>query len=93
LHLERREAEVMVMKERDEELSLFLEMRRREKENEKNNLLLLQNSEELDLTNLGMFFSCHVFFVVLVVFYNPLTVPFCAMLFNYRIQSWGLHEF
>ncbi|RDX61917.1 hypothetical protein CR513_59805, partial [Mucuna pruriens] len=47
-----REAEVMVMKERDEELSLFLEMRRREKENEKNNLLLLQNSEELDLSNL-----------------------------------------
>ncbi|TKY65853.1 flocculation protein FLO11 isoform X1 [Spatholobus suberectus] len=42
----------MVMKERDEELSLFLEMRRREKENEKNNLLLLQNSEELDLSNL-----------------------------------------
>ncbi|XP_057435217.1 uncharacterized protein LOC130727929 [Lotus japonicus] len=41
----------MVMKERDEELSLFLEMRRREKENEKNNLLL-QNSEELDLSNL-----------------------------------------
>ncbi|KAL9315349.1 hypothetical protein ACSQ67_016350 [Phaseolus vulgaris] len=42
----------MVMKERDEELSLFLEMRRREKENEKNSLLLLQNSEELDLSNL-----------------------------------------
>ncbi|XP_027352755.1 proteoglycan 4-like [Abrus precatorius] len=42
----------MVMKERDEELALFLEMRRREKENEKNNLLLLQNSEELDLSNL-----------------------------------------
>ncbi|KAL2337037.1 hypothetical protein Fmac_011483 [Flemingia macrophylla] len=41
----------MVMKERDEELSLFLEMRRREKENEKNSLLL-QNSEELDLSNL-----------------------------------------
>jgi len=61
LHLERREAEVMVMKERDEELSLFLEMRRREKENEKNSLLLLQNSEELDLSNLGMFFSYHVF--------------------------------
>lgn len=40
------------MKERDEELALFLEMRRREKENEKNNLLLLQNSEELDLSNL-----------------------------------------
>nr|KYP63520.1 hypothetical protein KK1_018097 [Cajanus cajan] len=39
------------MKGRDEELSLFLEMRRREKENEKNNLLLLQNSEELDLPN------------------------------------------
>lgn len=50
----------MVMKQRDEELSLFLEMRRREKENEKNNLLLLQNSEELDLSNLGMFFSSHV---------------------------------
>jgi len=31
---------VMVMKERDEELALFLEMRRREKENEKNDLLL-----------------------------------------------------
>ncbi|KAJ1382588.1 hypothetical protein SESBI_44109 [Sesbania bispinosa] len=42
----------MVMKERDEELALFLEMRRREKENEKNNLLLLQNSEEFDLSNL-----------------------------------------
>ncbi|KAJ1375854.1 hypothetical protein SESBI_50555 [Sesbania bispinosa] len=42
----------MVMKERDEELALFLEMRRKEKENEKNNLLLLQNSEELDLSNL-----------------------------------------
>ncbi|XP_061344591.1 cell wall protein RBR3-like [Gastrolobium bilobum] len=42
----------MVMKERDEELALFLEMRRREKENEKNNLLLLQNSEELDLSKL-----------------------------------------
>jgi len=27
------------MKERDEELALFLEMRRREKENENNNLL------------------------------------------------------
>ncbi|KAF1883892.1 hypothetical protein Lal_00038386 [Lupinus albus] len=43
----------MVMKERDEELALFLEMRRREKNNEKNNLLLLQNSEELDLSDLG----------------------------------------
>jgi len=31
---------VMVMKERDKELALFLEMRRREKENEKNDLLL-----------------------------------------------------
>ncbi|KAK7294683.1 hypothetical protein RJT34_17574 [Clitoria ternatea] len=41
-----------MMKERDEELALFLEMRRREKENEKNNLLLLQNSEEFDLSNL-----------------------------------------
>lgn len=40
------------MKERDEELALFLEMRRREKENEKNDLLLFQNSEELDLSNL-----------------------------------------
>ncbi|KAE8696524.1 putative Arginyl-tRNA--protein transferase [Hibiscus syriacus] len=36
----------MVMKERDEELALFLEMRRREKEKEKNNLLSLNNSEE-----------------------------------------------
>ncbi|XP_054785406.1 uncharacterized protein LOC129291877 [Prosopis cineraria] len=42
----------MVMKERDEELALFLEMRRREKENEKNNLFLLQNSNELDGSNL-----------------------------------------
>ncbi|KAG5142912.1 hypothetical protein JHK82_018607 [Glycine max] len=42
----------MVMKQRDEELSLFLELRRREKENEKNNLVLLQNSEELHLSNL-----------------------------------------
>lgn len=51
----------MVMKERDEELALFLEMRRREKENEKNNLLLLQNSEELDLSNLGMFLFLPMF--------------------------------
>ncbi|GAU27465.1 hypothetical protein TSUD_161510 [Trifolium subterraneum] len=42
----------MVMKERDEELALFLEMRRREKENEKSNLLLLENSDELDFSNL-----------------------------------------
>ncbi|CAI8612853.1 unnamed protein product [Vicia faba] len=42
----------MVMKERDEELALFLEMRRREKENEKNSLLLFQNSDELDFSNL-----------------------------------------
>jgi len=56
------------MKERDEELALFLEMRRREKENEKNDLLLLQNSEELDLSNLGMFFflSCFCCYYVLV---------------------------
>lgn len=55
------------MKERDEELALFLEMRRKEKENEneKNNLLLLQNSEELDLSNLGMFFFCFSCFCVL----------------------------
>ncbi|XP_007026736.2 PREDICTED: flocculation protein FLO11 [Theobroma cacao] len=39
----------MVMKERDEELALFLEMRRREKEKEKNNnLLSLHNSEQLN---------------------------------------------
>ncbi|KAG4205207.1 hypothetical protein ERO13_A04G089500v2 [Gossypium hirsutum] len=37
----------MVMKERDEELALFLEMRRREKEKEKsNNLLSIHNSEQ-----------------------------------------------
>ncbi|MBA0572316.1 hypothetical protein Golob_002664 [Gossypium lobatum] len=37
----------MVMKERDEELALFLEMRRREKEKEKsNNLLSVHNSEQ-----------------------------------------------
>ncbi|KAJ7961251.1 mucin-5AC-like isoform X1 [Quillaja saponaria] len=44
----------MVMKERDEELTLFLEMRRREKENEneKNNLLLPHDSDELDASNL-----------------------------------------
>ncbi|TXG58789.1 hypothetical protein EZV62_016618 [Acer yangbiense] len=36
----------MVMKERDEELALFLEMRRREKE--KNNLLLVHNSIDLN---------------------------------------------
>ncbi|KAE9618155.1 hypothetical protein Lalb_Chr03g0043161 [Lupinus albus] len=42
----------MVMKESDEELALFLEMRRREKDNEKNNLLLLQNFDEFDLSNL-----------------------------------------
>ncbi|KAJ7949958.1 mucin-5AC-like isoform X1 [Quillaja saponaria] len=41
----------MVMKERDEELALFLEMRRREKENEKYNLLLPHNSDELDASN------------------------------------------
>nr|DAD26696.1 TPA_asm: hypothetical protein HUJ06_028164 [Nelumbo nucifera] len=35
-----------VMKEKEEELALFLEMRKREKE--RNNLLLLQNSEEFD---------------------------------------------
>ncbi|XP_010262831.1 PREDICTED: nascent polypeptide-associated complex subunit alpha, muscle-specific form-like isoform X2 [Nelumbo nucifera] len=35
-----------VMKEKDEELALFLEMRKREKE--RNNLLLLQNTEEFD---------------------------------------------
>ncbi|OMO97570.1 hypothetical protein COLO4_14547 [Corchorus olitorius] len=40
----------MVMKERDEELALFLEMRRREKEKEMNNNLFLlnQNSEQLN---------------------------------------------
>ncbi|XVF76807.1 hypothetical protein PTKIN_Ptkin13bG0296600 [Pterospermum kingtungense] len=43
----------MVMKERDEELALFLEMRRREKEKEKNNnLVSLHNSEVLN-TALG----------------------------------------
>ncbi|KAJ0089223.1 hypothetical protein Patl1_31664 [Pistacia atlantica] len=36
----------MVMKERDEELALFLEMRRREKE--KSNLLLLHNSDNIN---------------------------------------------
>jgi hypothetical protein len=50
------------MKERDEELALFLEMRRREKENEKSNLLLLQNSDELDFSNLGMFCVFLLFF-------------------------------
>ncbi|XP_028764327.1 uncharacterized protein LOC114722460 [Neltuma alba] len=35
----------MIMKERDEELVLFLEMRRREKENQRNTFLLLPNSE------------------------------------------------
>lgn len=35
-----------VMKEKEEELTLFLEMRKREKE--RSNLLLLQNSEEFD---------------------------------------------
>lgn len=54
----------MIMKERDEELVLFLEMRRREKENEKNNFLFLQNSEELDLSNLGMF----IFFLLISCF-------------------------
>ncbi|XVE97066.1 hypothetical protein REPUB_Repub02eG0278600 [Reevesia pubescens] len=41
----------MVMKERDEELALFLEMRRREKEKEKNNQLLWlhNNSEHLNV--------------------------------------------
>ncbi|GLT92687.1 hypothetical protein SLE2022_105130 [Rubroshorea leprosula] len=42
---------IMVMKERDEELALFLEMRRREKE-KNNQLFLLQNSDDLD-TSLG----------------------------------------
>jgi hypothetical protein len=50
------------MKERDEELALFLEMRRREKENEKSNLLLLQNSDELDFSNLGIFCVFLLFF-------------------------------
>jgi hypothetical protein len=57
-----REAELMVMKERDEELALFLEMRRREKENEKSNLLLLQNTDELEFSNLGMFCVFLLFF-------------------------------
>lgn len=35
-----------VMKEKEEELGLFLEMRRREKE--RNDLLLFQNSDEFD---------------------------------------------
>lgn len=35
-----------VMKEKDEELALFLEMRKREKE--RNNLLLLHSSEDFD---------------------------------------------
>ncbi|KAJ9180587.1 hypothetical protein P3X46_008807 [Hevea brasiliensis] len=35
----------MVMKEKDEELALFLEMRRREKEKERNNLLLNNSSD------------------------------------------------
>ncbi|KAJ0098165.1 hypothetical protein Patl1_27702 [Pistacia atlantica] len=36
----------MVMKERDEELALFLEMRKRKKE--KSNLLLLHNSDDIN---------------------------------------------
>lgn len=40
-----------MIKEKDEELGLFLEMRRREKE--RNDLLLLQNSDEFDAP-LGM---------------------------------------
>lgn len=36
------------MKEKDEELALFLEMRRREKEKERNNLLLNNSSDELN---------------------------------------------
>lgn len=43
----------MVMKERDEELTLFLEMRRREKE--KNSLLV--NNNDLD-SSLGSIISC-----------------------------------
>lgn len=35
-----------MMKEKEEELALFLEMRKREKE--RNNLLLLQNTDEFD---------------------------------------------
>lgn len=42
---------VMVMKERDEELALFLEMRRREKE--KSNLLLPLNSSDEQNNHLG----------------------------------------
>jgi hypothetical protein len=56
------------MKERDEELALFLEMRRREKENEKSNLLLLENSDELEFSNLGMFcFSSSLFCYFVVI--------------------------
>ena len=36
----------MVMKEKDEELTLFLEMRRREIEREKNNLFLNSSADE-----------------------------------------------
>lgn len=61
----------MVMKERDEELALFLEMRRREKEKEKNNnLLSLHNSEQLNaplgknVTDFRFFFFFLRFFLV-----------------------------
>jgi hypothetical protein len=37
-------------------------MRRREKENEKSNLLLLQNTDELEFSNLGMFCVFLLFF-------------------------------
>lgn len=71
------------MKERDEELALFLEMRRREKENEKDNLLLFQNSDELDFSNLGMFFV----FVFLLMFFDWILLLCSNQLFHYRIQS------
>lgn len=51
---------VMVMKERDEELALFLEMRRREKE--KSNLLLPLNSDNHNAPSGTVLFGLFIYY-------------------------------
>lgn len=61
---QREQMRASVMKEKEDELALFLEMRRREKER---NSLLVQNVDEFDapLGMIGCIFRCFVFeFVV-----------------------------
>lgn len=57
---QRQQMRTSVMKEKEEELALFLEMRKREKER---NSLLIQNSDEFDAP-LGMKF---LFFLQIVL--------------------------